>query len=141
MPLEFSAGAIIFRREKGKKLFLLLHYASGHWDFVKGHIEKGEKIEETIIREGEEETGIKDLKFIPGFKEKLEYFYKRDGETYHKDVIFLLAETKTEKVKVDSPEHQGYEWLEYDDAYERLTFKTAKEILEKAGLFLEKSKI
>ena len=67
---EHSAGAVIFRNEPGKKLYLLLHYESGHWDFAKGHVEKGETIEQTIGRECEEETGIRDLEFIDGFSEK-----------------------------------------------------------------------
>ena len=38
---ETSAGIVLFRKEESKKLFLLLHYPSGHWDFVKGKMEKG----------------------------------------------------------------------------------------------------
>ena len=33
---ETSAGIVLFRKEESKILFLLLHYPSGHWDFVKG---------------------------------------------------------------------------------------------------------
>ena len=72
MPIEKSAGAIIFRKEKGKIYYLVLHYppdkrissSRGHWDYVKGHIEKDEVIEDTIRREAKEETGIEDLKFV-----------------------------------------------------------------------------
>ena len=55
---ETSAGIVIFRRENSKILFLLLHYPSGHWDFVKGKMEKGESVQQTAIRETKEETGI-----------------------------------------------------------------------------------
>ena len=55
---EISAGVVIFRRENSRILFLLLHYPSGHWDFVKGKIEKGETFHQTAIRETKEETGI-----------------------------------------------------------------------------------
>ena len=55
---ETSAGIVIFRKEESKKLFLLLHYPSGHWDFVKGKMEKGETTQQTAIRETKEETGI-----------------------------------------------------------------------------------
>lgn len=43
MPVEKSAGAVIFRKEEGKIYYLLLHYQARHWDFPKGHLEKGEK--------------------------------------------------------------------------------------------------
>ena len=36
---ETSAGIVLFRKEDSKTLFLLLHYPSGHWDFVKGKME------------------------------------------------------------------------------------------------------
>lgn len=137
MPLEKSAGAVIFRRQNKKIYYLLLHYASGHWDFPKGHIEKGEELKETVEREVLEETGIKDIKFIEGFKEWIKYFYKMKDKNIFKIVTFFLAETKTEKVKI-SFEHIGYEWLPYNEAIERLTFKNAKDILEKAYKFLKK---
>lgn len=145
MPVEKSAGAIIFHKENNKIYYLLLHYQSGHWDFPKGNIEKGEKIEETAKREVKEETGIEDIKFIEGFKEWIKYFYKRTppkfgkreaGKTVFKIVTFLLAETKEKKVKI-SWEHQGYKWLPYEEALEQLTFKNAKEILKKANDFLQ----
>ncbi|RLG60142.1 MAG: diadenosine tetraphosphate hydrolase, partial [Candidatus Hydrothermarchaeota archaeon] len=48
MLVEKSAGVIIFRRDEEIK-YLLLKYGYGHWDFVKGNIEKGENEIETII--------------------------------------------------------------------------------------------
>jgi len=139
MPQEFSSGVVVFRNEEGNTLYLLLHYEAGHWDFVKGNVEKGESAEQTARRECEEETGIKELEFLAGFKEKIEYFYRRERETIHKQVMFLLAETKTKEVKI-SWEHVGFEWLPYEKALERLTYKNAKEVLEKAHSFLVKKK-
>jgi len=146
MPIEKSAGAVIFRRENDKMEYLLLHYPSStkapkeYWDFPKGIIEKGEKIEGTARREIKEETGIEDIKFVEGFKEWIKYFFKLKGKNIFKIVTFLLAETKEKEVKI-SWEHTGYKWLPYEKALEQLTFKNAKEILKKANDFLEKSKI
>lgn len=135
MPVEISAGAVVFRR-RGKEIkYLLLHYESGHWDFAKGNVEKGEKVKETVLREIEEETGIKDARFIDGFKEEISYFYKRDRKTVYKKVIFFLIEALTERVEL-SYEHIGYDWLGYEEALRRLTYKNAKEVLKKADAFL-----
>ena len=76
MPVGRSAGAIVFRGP----FYLLLHYQSGHWDFPKGGIEKGEKTEETVRREVREETGIADLEFIPGFKKTIHFVYQHQGD-------------------------------------------------------------
>ena len=137
MPIEKSAGAIIFRRENSKIKYLLIKYGWGHWEFPRGLIEKGESLEETAKREIEEETGIKDVKFIPGFKEWFKFFFKLKGENIMKIATFLLAETKTKEIKL-SHEHTDYAWLEYEEAIEKLTFKNSKEVLERANEFIKK---
>lgn len=141
MPIEKSAGAVIFRKDDGNIYYLLLCYLprsqvkKEHWGFPKGHIEKGENIYETIIREVEEETGLKDLKIIKGLKEFENYFFKVKDKTIFKTVIFLLAETKEKDIKL-SFEHTGFLWLPYEEASKKLTFKNAKKILKKANDFL-----
>jgi 8-oxo-dGTP pyrophosphatase MutT (NUDIX family) len=137
MPSEISCGAVIFKRN-GNRKYLLLHYEGGHWDFVKGHVEKNETEKETVQRETEEEVGMKELTFIDGYRQPISYYYKRAGKTVYKQVIFYLVESKIEKVRL-SREHVGFDWLSYDRAYERLTYKNAKDTLKKAHEFLENS--
>ena len=144
MPIEKSAGAVIFRRENSKIFYLLLHYPGAshraekdYWDFPKGHIERGEKIEETVKREVFEETGLKDIEILPGFKETINYFFKFEGKNILKFVTFFLAQTKEKDVKI-SFEHIGYEWLPYEEAIKRLTFQNSREVLKKAHEFLNK---
>ena len=136
MPVEHSAGAIVFRPERKQVLYLVLHYEEGHWGYPKGHIEKGETIEETVRREIREETGIVDIDLISGFKELTKYFFVFEGQRIFKTVVFLLAKTQTKKVEL-SFEHIGYEWLPYTPALERITFKDEKTLLEKANRFIE----
>jgi 8-oxo-dGTP pyrophosphatase MutT (NUDIX family) len=143
MTVERSAGAVIFRREGDKIYYLLLHYPGAshraekdYWDFPKGHIEKGEKIEETVKREVFEETNLKHIEILPGFKETISYYFKFQGKNILKFVTFFLAETKEKEVKISS-EHIGYEWLPFKEAIERLNFKNSKEILQKANEFLK----
>ena len=91
---ETSAGIVLFRKEESKILFLLLHYPSGHWDFVKGKMEKGESTHETAIRETREETGITDITFTENFEEWIEYNFKYKGELVQKKVVFLFSSNK-----------------------------------------------
>ena len=116
--------------------YLLLRYEAGHWDFVKGNVEPKESEKDTVIRELQEETGIVEARFIDDFREKIEYFYRRQGATIHKEVIFFLLETHTETVKL-SFEHVGFIWLDYQHAMEKLTFKNAKDVLQKAHKLLK----
>jgi 8-oxo-dGTP pyrophosphatase MutT (NUDIX family) len=129
-----SAGAVIFKRNSRVE-YLLLKYGAGHWDFVKGHIEEGESEIETILREAEEETGINELEIIPGFKEKIEYFYRSGRELVYKEVVFYMAEAKTSQVTL-SYEHVDYAWLPFQEAYARVTYANAKRVLKAARDFL-----
>ena len=135
---ETSAGIVLFRKEDSKILFLLLHYPSGHWDFVKGKMEKGESTHETAIREAKEETGITDITFLENFEEWIEYNFQYQGELVHKKVVFFLAETKTKDVKI-SHEHLDYTWMDYNTSMEKTTFDNAKTVLTRAQMLLSKT--
>jgi bis(5'-nucleosidyl)-tetraphosphatase len=134
MGREISAGVVLFRISRQRE-YLLLDYGA-HWDFPKGHIEAGEDPETTAARELQEETGIRDARFISGFKESMRYFYRKAGEGMLKVVIYFLAESPTGNVTLSS-EHSGYLWLPYEEALKRLTFKNARELLAKAHAFLD----
>lgn len=136
MPSEKSCGAVIFKRD-GNRKYLLLHYEGGHWDFVKGHVERNESEKDTVRRETKEEVGIADISFIEGYRQPISYYYKRAGKTVYKEVIFYLLESSTDAVRL-SREHVGFDWLPYDKAYDRLTYKNAKETLRKANEFLQR---
>jgi len=133
---ERSAGVVVFSENHIENLFLLLNYPSGHWDFIKGKIEQNETLQETTIRETREETGITDLEFIDGFEEKIEYNFQYDEKVIHKQVIFFLAKTKTRKINL-SHEHLDYVWCNFKNAFEKVTFQNAKNVLLKANDLLE----
>ena len=65
MNTAITAGGI-FSKKCGDKYHLLLrkYPESGNLAFLKGHIEAGETIEQTAIREVREETGLKNIKII-----------------------------------------------------------------------------
>lgn len=145
MVKEKSCGIILINRggdtTQGSRepKFLLLHYPQGHWDFPKGHTEINEDEFATTRRELTEETGIIDVKFYDGFREKIHYFFKQDGELMSKNVIFFLAETNTTEIKL-SHEHKGFEWLNYENARKKITFNDSRKVFEKAKAFLDKNK-
>jgi 8-oxo-dGTP pyrophosphatase MutT (NUDIX family) len=129
---EKSCGVVLRNNEH----YLLLHYESGHWDFPKGHVEKGEAEEQTAQRELREETGIAHAEIVPGFRETISYFYNLKGKTRRKEVVFFLMTTFQREVNL-SHEHIGFLWLPYDAALKQLTFKNAKDVLTKAHEFFQ----
>ena len=133
MPDERSAGAVVYRAEDDEPRYLLLKYRSGHWGFVKGHIEDDESLRETVRRESIEETGIEDLTFDEDFQDHVIYHFQRGGDTVRKRVDFLIAETSTEEVELGSPdEHVDKAWTTYREAQDKLTFDDMQSLLEDA---------
>jgi bis(5'-nucleosidyl)-tetraphosphatase len=136
---ERSAGAVVFRRTARGPRYVLLKYPAGHWDLPKGNIEEGEEPIQTMVREVREETGIVDLRVIPGYEKKIEYFYRRDGKKVHKTVVFFLAETTVEKVTI-SFEHQDYGWFDYSEAIKTVTYPNARRLIKEGEAFMNLEK-
>lgn len=136
MAKEISAGMIVYNSKLNK--FLLLEYSS-HWGFVKGNIEAKEDEISTAKRELKEETGITKFKILDKFKEKINYYYKKDGKTVYKEVVFFLILTENEEVKI-SEEHKSYKWCDYEEAFKTVKFKNTREVLKKANEFIKKEK-
>jgi 8-oxo-dGTP pyrophosphatase MutT (NUDIX family) len=139
MPRERSAGVIAFRNDPdapGGRRFLLLDYGR-YWDLPKGHLDKGEDDLTAALRELEEETGIHDARIIDGFAREMTYFFRdRTRGLIRKEVIFFLAETTRQRVRI-SDEHVGSAFLPLEEAIERLTYRNAKEVMRAAGEFLD----
>lgn len=128
----------MYRNTPGGRMYLLLQNA-GRWDFPKGGVEKGESELQTVLREVQEETGLNDIKIVPGFRKVIEYFYRRDGKNVHKQVVYLLASTSSESVKI-SFEHQGYAWFPYQDAVKRASYNNSKATMTEAERFIRGSR-
>ena len=136
MRTETSAGIVLFRNISNENEFLLLNYPQGHWDFIKGKMEKNETPRETALRETKEETGISDIEFIDGFEESVEYDFRFNNENIHKKVILFLARTEPLQTVSLSHEHNDYLWLAYNDALKKTTYGNAKNVLSKANELL-----
>ncbi len=147
---KFSAGAVVIRQEKGEVKFLLLKRekkgtTSGktikkrpkiEWILPKGEIEKGEKSQETILRETKEEAGLSDLEIIDEL-DKEEYFYRAPWEGNRltfKVVRYFLIESK-DKRQPKPETKEGFTqagWFTAKEALDKITYKESKKILEKA---------
>lgn len=88
LPNVIAGGGKVYN-EKGKILFI---FRNGKWDLPKGKIEKKESIEETAIREVEEETGVTGLEITKPL-ETTYHIFKRNGR--YKIKITYWFEMKT----------------------------------------------
>ncbi|WP_406684526.1 NUDIX domain-containing protein [Seonamhaeicola sp. MEBiC1930] len=88
LPNVIAGGGKVFN-DKGEVLFI---YRNDKWDLPKGKAEKKETIEETSIREVEEETGVEGLKITKPL-ETTYHIFKRNGR--HRIKITYWFEMKT----------------------------------------------
>ncbi len=91
LPVQKAGGGMVFN-QKRQVLFI---FRNGKWDLPKGGIEKGETIEQTAIREVEEETGINNLKILNKLQ-KTYHIFKRNGVYKLKITQWFLMETSFE---------------------------------------------
>jgi len=74
IPVQKAGGGLVYNA-KNEVLFIL---RNGKWDLPKGGIEKNEAIEETAMREVEEETGVGNL-VVTKKLQKTYHIFKRNG--------------------------------------------------------------
>jgi 8-oxo-dGTP pyrophosphatase MutT (NUDIX family) len=143
MNKEFSAGAVIFKKEGPNILFLIIYSKKNKiWGFPKGHIEQAETEKEAAIREIKEEAGLGNLHFIDGFREEIVYdtISKRHpfkGQSIEKHAIYFLCETKNQDIIVNGREIGDYTFLPLVEAEELVKFRNLNNILRKAYDFLQ----
>ena len=102
---EYTAGGVVFRRVEGNVEILMIQDLLGRWTIPKGHVEEGESLEQTALREVAEETGL--TQFRLGEKlDKLHFFYRKEGKlifmTTH--VYLMEAVGDTDAVIVEDSE-------------------------------------
>lgn len=88
LPNVVAGGGKVYN-DKGDILFI---YRNDKWDLPKGKIERKETIEDTAIREVEEETGVKNLKIVKPL-DTTYHIFKRNGR--YKIKITYWFEMKT----------------------------------------------
>src|SRR5262245_57953912 len=117
-----QAGAIIVKSRAGASRVLLITSKrnADHWLFPKGHVEEGETLEETALREAEEEAGVRGEVIAPAGQ--LSFTLPSDAFLVHYFLVTTGDRGRPEKGR-------QLRWCSYDDALTRLTFNDTRELL------------
>ena len=100
--------------EKEDKFLIVMCPRFKVWRVPGGRTEHGERLEETLIREMEEETGIrfKDPVFI-GFGQD-QQFHVRDKKDTSRLIMFYHVKTD-QKPKLDPDEAEDFKWVTFNE--------------------------
>ena len=142
MPREFSAGGVLVRRFHGRWWLAAIRPGGrpdGVWALPKGNISPGEDPEATAIREVTEETGVEAES--SGKLGDVRYVYTRGGQRIFKVVSFYLLRYRRGRIG-DIPDAFRHEvdearWLPLDEAPRLLSYRSEREMAEKALATLE----
>jgi 8-oxo-dGTP pyrophosphatase MutT (NUDIX family) len=134
---EFSAGGVLMRRLRGRWVFAAIRPAGkgpGVWALPKGLIGRGEKPEETAVREVAEETGVQGR--LLGKLGDVRYVYTWGGERIFKVVSFYLLRYSRGRLGELPPAtaHEVAEvrWLPLEEGPKLLAYEGEREMAERA---------
>lgn len=147
MKREFSAGGIVFKITNNKKqitksniLWLVCQHSQHKgWVFPKGFIGDkiaGESIEETALREVEEETGVKG-KILKKLDDPAGYFYIWKGEKRYKTVYYFLMRYISGDISRHDFEMSAVEWWTKEKVEKDLTYKSDKLAFKEASKLIK----
>lgn len=113
---EISAGGVVYRRDGETIVMQLIQDRYGKIALPKGKMEAGETVEETALREIQEETGITGKIIAPLAQIHYDYKSPVHGKV-KKTVHYFLVEATGGDTKAQIEEIRGVEWLALDDAW------------------------
>ena len=132
---EFSFGAVLYKKKNNTYKYLVVKDRNNNYSFPKGHQIKGEKDLETAVREVKEEVGI-DLHADKYFKYNIDYEL---NETTQKSVSLYMADIGNQKWSINDAEIKEILLLDYESAYNLITFQNYKDILKEVNERLTKN--
>jgi len=136
---EVSAGGVIYRRGEDRAEVALIHTGK-RWGLPKGHVEEGERVEETAVREVREETGL--LGKLDRKLGQISYTYRGKSRTGRpirvaKRVTFFLLEYMEGEVHSHDYEVEEARWFALDEALAKLSFATEQKMMRRAQRAIE----
>ena len=131
---EVSAGGVMYRKNSEQIQIALIHVRN-RWGLPKGHVEEGERIEETALREVREETGLEGR--VVKKLGDIRYAYRdktKDGEPIriYKRVHFYLLRYLKGDVRDHDHEVDEARWFPMDQVIKNLKFATERKMVHRA---------
>jgi 8-oxo-dGTP pyrophosphatase MutT (NUDIX family) len=138
MRREFSAGAVLVRRMRGRWWLAAVRpqgKREGTWALPKGLVDAGESPADTALREAFEETGVHGR--LDSKLGDVRYVYTWEGERVFKIVSFYLAHARSGRIGELPPgmdvEVAEARWLPLADGPALLAYRGERDMAAKAA--------
>lgn len=117
---EISAGGVVYKHEDGLLFIQMIQDRFGKMTLAKGKMEPGETIEQTALREIEEETGLKGAITENAPLKVVNYQYESPQlGVVDKEVHYYLIEAKEGLLQAQIEEISGVEWFPPEEAWHK----------------------
>ncbi len=136
MAMIHSAGAVLYTVVDGERRYVLVREKNGSYGLPKGHVEPGETLAETALREIREETGVTAVLHTDEPATADEYPIA-GGDV--KRVSWFVARYDNQTPVADRTQVLGVLVLPIDAALRTLTYGSTREILRRVDRELGKA--
>ncbi len=133
MEVQSGVSAIIYDKRGSIVYFLILHRSSNWkgWEFPKGKVEANEALNDALIQEIREETGLTKFEIKARLIKKREFTH---NEVLHSFSTFLVEANMNVPVVI-SEEHDNYIWATKEGILGKLYWPDEKEqFIEALGI-------
>ncbi len=131
---EFTAGGVVYRRKDGDIDILMIQDLRDRCTIPKGHVEAGESLERTAIREVQEETGL--TKLAIGEKlDKLHFFYRKEGKLIFMTTHVFLMEAQGDTNAIRPENSEGIvdvKWFPKNEALKLIEYRDTQKLFKVA---------
>jgi 8-oxo-dGTP pyrophosphatase MutT (NUDIX family) len=130
---ERSAGGVVLREDGRVAVIVPTRRAADGSKVLclpKGHLDKGETAQQAALREVREETGIQ-AELVRELGE-VRYWYRRDGRTVPKSVVFFLFRYLAGDLADHDDEVEEARWMTLPEAQQALSYDGEREMVQRA---------
>lgn len=138
---EVSAGGVVVRRRDERHdvcLVLRDRHGPPTWSLPKGHVESGETLRATALREVREETGLRGRILAPLQTIRYRFTLKGDPVAHAKTVRFFLIRAQGRRLGRRGTEVRQARWMPFGEALRRVRYENERRVLRAAARYLEK---
>jgi len=137
---ERSAGGVVVRDDDRHVLVIVPTRRAADGKKVlclpKGHLDPGETARQAALREVREETGVQ-AEFLGDLGE-VRYWYRRDGRSVPKSVVFYLFRYLSGDTADHDDEVEEVRWIGLPEAARALSYEGEREMVARALAALDR---